>query len=168
MVKVKVYIKNNQKVAKIPVGIRLLIRKCCQAVLVKEEFEESAEVSVTFVSNKQIKDLNNEFRNINKETDVLSFPLGQDGEYDINPDTGSLQLGDIVISIEKAIEQARLYNHSIEREIGFLVTHSMFHLLGYDHVDGGLEATMMREKEESVLSMLGISRIESFVREDED
>lgn len=168
MVKVKVYIKNNQKVAKIPVGIRLLIRKCCQAVLVKEEFEESAEVSVTFVSNKQIKDLNNEFRNINKETDVLSFPLGQDGEYDINPDTGSLQLGDIVISIEKAIEQASLYNHSIEREIGFLVTHSMFHLLGYDHVDGGLEATMMREKEESVLSMLGISRIESFVREDED
>lgn len=168
MVKVKVYIKNNQKVAKIPVGIRLLIRKCCQAVLVKEEFEESAEVSVTFVSNKQIKDLNNEFRNINKETDVLSFPLGQDGEYDINPDTGSLQLGDIVISIEKAIEQASLYNHSIEREIGFLVTHSMFHLLGYDHVDGGLEATMMREKEESVLSMLGISRIESFVKEDED
>lgn len=168
MVKVKVYIKNNQKVAKVPVGIRLLIRKCCQAVLVKEEFEDSAEVSVTFVSNQQIKDLNNEFRNINKETDVLSFPLGQDGKYDVNPDTGSLQLGDIVISIEKAIEQANHYNHSIEREIGFLVTHSMFHLLGYDHVDGGLEATMMREKEESVLSMLGISRIESFVREDED
>ena len=168
MVKVKVYIKNNQKVEKIPVGIRLLIRKCCQAVLVKEEFEENAEVSVTFVSNKQIQDLNLEFRDINKETDVLSFPLGQDGKYDINPDTGSLQLGDIVISIEKAIEQANHYNHSIEREIGFLVTHSMFHLLGYDHVDGGLEATMMREKEESVLSMLGISRIESFVREDED
>lgn len=168
MVKVKVYIKNDQRVAKIPVGIRLLIRKCCQAVLVKEEFKDSAEVSVTFVSNKQIKDLNTEYRNINEDTDVLSFPLGQDGEYDINPETGALQLGDIVISIEKAIEQATRYNHSIEREIGFLVTHSMFHLLGYDHVDGGLEATMMREKEESVLAMLGISRIESFVGDDEN
>lgn len=118
MEKVKVAISNLQKDVKIPTGIRLLIRRCCHAVLELENFEGSAEISVTFVNNAQIHDLNKEHRNIDRETDVLSFPLGENGVYDINLDTGAKMLGDIVISIEKAVEQAKLYNHPLQREIG--------------------------------------------------
>lgn len=130
---IKVLITNRQKDVKIPSGIRLLIRRCCHAVLAAEQFGDSAEVSVSFVNNEQIRQLNNEFRQKDTATDVLSFPLGQDGVYDRNLETGALQLGDIVISIEKAVEQARIYGHSLQREIGFLTVHSMLHLLGYDH-----------------------------------
>lgn len=164
MGKVKVYIKNDQKEFKLPVGIRLLIRKCCQAVLQSENFEDNAEVSVTFVSTKEIKRLNKVYREKDTDTDVLSFPLGEGGNYDINQESNSKILGDVVICLEKAYYQADLYNHSIEREIGFLVTHSMFHLLGYDHENNGIEARIMREKEETVLEMLGISRDETFLK----
>lgn len=168
MTKVKVYIKNNQSDIKVPVGIRLLIRRCCQAVLSHEGFSENAEVSVSFVSNKEIRKLNNQYRNKDKSTDVLSFPLGQDGEYDINNETGALLLGDIVISIETAMKQAEFYGHSLEREIGFLTVHSMLHLLGYDHETGKLDAINMREREEAILEKLGISRESSFVAPDEN
>ena len=151
---IKVLITNRQKDVKIPSGIRLLIRRCCHAVLAAEQFGDSAEVSVSFVNNEQIRQLNNEFRQKDAATDVLSFPLGQDGVYDRNLETGALQLGDIVISIEKAVEQARIYGHSLQREIGFLTVHSMLHLLGYDHESGGLEMVRMREKEE--LSLIHI------------
>ena len=160
---IKVLITNRQKDVKIPSGIRLLIRRCCHAVLAAEQFGDSAEVSVSFVNNEQIRQLNNEFRLKDAATDVLSFPLGQDGVYDRNLETGALQLGDIVISIEKAVEQARIYGHSLQREIGFLTVHSMLHLLGYDHESGGLEMVRMREKEESVLSSLGLQRDGSYV-----
>ena len=160
---IKVLITNRQKDVKIPSGIRLLIRRCCHAVLAAEQFGDSAEVSVSFVNNEQIRQLNNEFRQKDAATDVLSFPLGQDGVYDRNLETGALQLGDIVISIEKAVEQARIYGHSLQREIGFLTVHSMLHLLGYDYESGGLEMVRMREKEESVLSSLGLQRDGSYV-----
>lgn len=97
MNKVKVIISNTQKMVKVPTGIRLLIRRCCHAVLQLENFEGSAEVSVRFVDNEEIRKLNKKYRNIDKETDVLSFPLGENGVYDINPDTGAKLLGDIVI-----------------------------------------------------------------------
>ena len=160
---IKVLITNRQKDVKIPSGIRLLIRRCCHAVLAAEQFGDRAEVSVSFVNNEPIRQLNNEFRQKDTATDVLSFPLGQDGVYDRNLETGALQLGDIVISIEKAVEQARIYGHSLQREIGFLTVHSMLHLLGYDHESGGLEMVRMREKEESVLSSLGLQRDGSYV-----
>ena len=163
MEKIRVIISNQQKAVKIPTGIRMLIRRCCHAVLAAEQFGDSAEVSVSFVNNEQIRQLNNEFRQKDTATDVLSFPLGQDGVYDRNLETGALQLGDIVISIEKAVEQARIYGHSLQREIGFLTVHSMLHLLGYDHESGGLEMVRMREKEESVLSSLGLQRDGSYV-----
>ena len=114
---VKVIISNDQKNVKVPTGIRLLIRRCCHAVLELENFEGSAEVSVRFVNNEQIHELNRTYRNIDRETDVLSFPLGENGEYDVNLDTGAKMLGDIVISMEKAMEQATLYNHPLQREI---------------------------------------------------
>lgn len=163
MSKVKVYIKNNQKSVKIPVGMRLLIRRCCHAVLEQEDFQQNAEVSVSFVSNQEIRRLNAEYRDTDSVTDVLSFPLGENGVYDLNVETDARMLGDIVISMERAVLQAEQFGHSLEREVGFLTVHSMLHLLGYDHVQGGLAATHMREKEESVLAKLGISRTESFV-----
>ena len=167
MESIKVIIVNHQNAVKIPTGIRLLIRRCCHAVLRNEGFKGSAEVSVNFVDNEEIRSLNSKFRNKDIETDVLSFPLGEDGKWDINHDTGAYQLGDIVISVEKAYEQAEVYGHSLQREIGFLTVHSMLHLLGYDHENGGLERVRMREKEEEALSNLGLSRGASYVMEDE-
>lgn len=164
---VKVIISNEQKKVKVPTGIRLLIRRCCHAVLELEKFEGSAEVSVTFVDNERIHELNKQYRNIDRETDVLSFPLGENGEYDVNLDTGAKMLGDIVISIEKAMEQAEMYNHALQREIGFLTVHSMLHLLGYDHEQGGLAEVHMREKEETVLTQIGWKRSNSYYMGDE-
>ncbi|MBP0981788.1 MAG: rRNA maturation RNase YbeY, partial [Oscillospiraceae bacterium] len=113
------------------------------------------------------RELNAEYRNKDSATDVLSFPLGEDGVYDVNEETGALLLGDIVISMERAMEQAEMYGHSLEREMGFLTVHSMLHLLGYDHENGGLEERIMREKEEAVLNQLGLSRDETFVEKEE-
>lgn len=159
MIKVKVNISDRQKAIKLPTGIRLLVRKSCVATLNSEEFLNNAEVNVTFVDDNEIKKMNTEFRNIEDSTDVLSFPLGENGNYDTNPETGNMMLGDIVISVEHAFAQADLYGHSIEREISFLTVHSMLHLLGYDHVEGGIQAVRMREKEEAVLSDLGLAII---------
>lgn len=162
MEKVKVVISNDQKAVLIPRGIRLLIRRCCHAVLEEEHFNDNAEVSVRFVDNETIHELNATYRNVDRETDVLSFPLGENGVYDTNYSTGAKLLGDIVISVEKAMEQAEAYNHSLQREIGFLTVHSMLHLLGYDHEAGGLEEVRMREKEETVLTKIGLKRDNSY------
>ena len=166
MNKVKVIISNRQNVVKIPTGIRLLVRRCCNAALRLENFSEDAEISVTFVDNDEIRLLNKQHRNIDTATDVLSFPLGENGVYDHN-ESGAALLGDIVISMPKAVEQAELYGHSLQREVGYLTAHSMFHLLGYDHVNGGVEAVHMREKEETVMTMLGLPRGASYVMDDE-
>ena len=167
MDKIKVTIENRQKAVKIPTGARMLIRRCCHAVLELEEFEGSAEVDVTLVDNEQIHSINLEQRQIDAPTDVLSFPLGEDGVYDVNPATGNYMLGDIVISLERAAAQAEEYGHSFRREVGYLTVHSMLHLLGYDHVEGGLEAVHMREKEEAVMTMVGLPRGSSYVLEKE-
>lgn len=160
--KIKVIITNDQNAVKIPTGIRMLIRRCCNAVLINEEFKGSAEISVTIVDDVAIHELNLKHRNIDRSTDVLSFPLGVEGIYDLNNDTGAQMLGDIVISIEHAVKQADLYGHSLDREIAFLTVHSMLHLLGYDHEPGGMELVKMREKEEAVLTQLGLVRNGSY------
>ena len=164
--KIKVIITNDQKEVKIPTGVRMLIRRCCNAVLVNEHFEGSAEISVRFVDDEIIHELNREYRHGDRSTDVLSFPLGENGEYDINHDTGAKVLGDIVISMQHAVMQADLYGHSLQREIAFLTVHSMLHLLGYDHEAEGLERVRMREKEEAVLTQLGLKRNDSYYSED--
>ena len=165
MDKIKVTIDNKQKAIKVPTGVRMLIRRCCHAVLELEEFEGSAEVDVSLVDNQQIHAINLEQRHIDAPTDVLSFPLGENGEYDQNPATGAYMLGDIVISLEKAQAQAEEYGHSLQREVGYLTVHSVLHLLGYDHVEGGLEAVRMREKEEAVMLRIGLPRGSSYVLE---
>ncbi|MCM1523604.1 MAG: rRNA maturation RNase YbeY [Ruminococcus sp.] len=165
MPKLKVYVKNSQKNVRIPTGLRLLVRKCCAAVLSHEHFGSNAEVSVSFVSNAEIRSLNRQFRGKDRSTDVLSFPLGEDGNYDMNHETGALLLGDVVISMETAVKQADAYGHSLEREVGFLTVHSMLHLLGYDHETSPLDAAKMREKEEAILGELGISREMTYTSE---
>ena len=164
--KIKVIITNDQKEIKIPTGVRMLIRRCCNAVLVNENFEGSAEISVRFVDDEIIHELNREYRHVDRSTDVLSFPLGENSVYDINHDTGAKILGDIVISMQHAVMQADLYGHSLQREIAFLTVHSMLHLLGYDHEAEGLERVRMREKEEAVLTQLGLKRNDSYYSED--
>ena len=164
--KIKVIITNDQKEIKIPTGVRMLIRRCCNAVLVNENFEGSAEISVRFVDDEIIHELNREYRHVDRSTDVLSFPLGENGVYDINHDTGAKILGDIVISMQHAVMQADLYGHSLQREIAFLTVHSMLHLLGYDHEAEGLERVRMREKEEAVLTQIGLKRNDSYYSED--
>lgn len=154
---VKVNIFSKQNKVRLPVGTKLLIRKACNATLEFEKFGNSAEVDVTLVNDEEIREINKEQRKIDSSTDVLSFPLGENGEYDANPKTGALMLGDIVISVETALKQADLYGHGLEREIAFLTVHSMLHLLGYDHVNGGMEQAIMREKEEAVLDALGLA-----------
>ena len=141
----KVLITNSQKAVKVPSGLRILIRRACNAVLEYEHFDAPAEISVTFVDNAAIAELNNQYRNKPMPTDVLSFPLGEN-----------------VISMERAQEQATLYGHPLQREVAFLTVHSMLHLLGYDHENGGLEAMRMREKEEAVLTQLGLPRTVSY------
>lgn len=158
----KVYITNNQKAVKIPCGLRILIRRACNAALEYEKFEGNTEVSVIFVDNEEIAKLNEQYRGKPTPTDVLSFPLGEDNHYDINQETGAAMLGDIVISMERAMEQAEMYGHSLQREVAFLTVHSMFHLLGYDHEAGGIEAVRMREKEEATLIQLGLPRTVSY------
>lgn len=155
MDKIRVIINNKQKEVKIPTGLRMIVRRSCNAVLRLEEFKGSAEVSVTFVNNEQIRELNKQYRDKDAATDVLSFPMGKDGKYDVDPNTGAQILGDVVISMEKAVEQAKKYGHSMQREVGYLTAHSVLHLLGYEHENGGSEKALMREKEDIVMSQMG-------------
>ena len=119
-----------------------------------EGYDDNYEVSLSFVDNEEIHQLNRDFRGVDRATDVLSFPLLTD-DFDIEIDEKSL--GDIVISLERALEQSIEYNHSFDREVCFLVCHSMFHLLGYDH-DTEENTKEMRKKEEDVLNKLNITR----------
>ena len=160
--KIRVIISNSQKEVKIPTGLRMLVRRCCNAVLRMENFQGAAEVSVTFANNEQLDELNKMHRNVDAPTDVLSFPMGEDGKYDIDPATNAKILGDIVISMEKAVEQADRFGHTLQREVGYLTAHSMLHLLGYDHEEP-LEKVHMREKEELVMTQLGLPSTTSYV-----
>lgn len=165
MEKIRVVITDSQKAVKIPVGVRMLLRRCCNALLTLEEFPHPAEVDITFVDDEMMQELNKTHRNIDKTTDVLSFPLGENGKYDFNHETGSALLGDIVISVPRAVAQAEEYGHSLQREMAYLTAHSMLHLLGYDHEAGGLESVRMREKEETVMTQLGLPRSASYIIE---
>lgn len=155
----KIYIdySNEQDKLSPPNDFEKLVEDCARAALEEEEIEDDAEVSVTLVDNVRIRELNAEFREIDRETDVLSFPLGDNEGFEADPDTDAILLGDIVISLEKAAAQAEEYGHSFRREVAFLITHSLFHLLGYDHMTPE-EETEMFAKQEKVLEKLGITR----------
>lgn len=143
------YIDNRQEKYNVNEDLENLLERVINESLKIEDVGFNYEVSISFVTNEEIKDLNKEYRGMDKETDVLSFPMEDDFPSDIP------LLGDIVISIEKAEEQANEFGHSIEREIAYLACHSMFHLLGYDHMDED-EKKIMRLKEKQVMKNLGI------------
>ena len=154
--KIKVNI-SDKKEAKLPSGMRILLRRACLAVLMHEEFPLPAEVELSCVTKEEIKQLNYEFRNKDAVTDVLSFPLGENGVYDINPENNMKLLGDIVICTDVAVEQANTYGHSVKREICFLTVHSMLHLLGYDHMQED-DAVITRAKEKQIMTALQVER----------
>ncbi|HAM81345.1 rRNA maturation RNase YbeY [Ornithinibacillus bavariensis] len=116
----------------------------------KENISDDAEVSVTFVTNEEIKEINRDYRNLDKPTDVISFALEEsvEGEMAIIGEDLPVVLGDIIISVERAEEQAKDYNHSFERELGFLAVHGFLHLLGYDHMTKEDEKIMFGKQEE--------------------
>ena len=158
----KLIIENEQDKIEVTDEMTNMIKTVCEAVMDMEECGFDAEISVTLTDNENIRELNREHRNIDRATDVLSFPMldfdgdEADAEYDYDEDL--VILGDIVISLEKAQEQANEYNHSMRREVAFLTAHSMLHLLGYDHVDDEEGERIMREKQDRVLTALKITR----------
>jgi probable rRNA maturation factor len=154
----KITIRNRQKLYKLPRAVRYAIRKALYEAAWYEGISPNSEVTVTITDDDKIRFLNFTYRGLKKATDVLSFPLGEGGVYDTDPETGLSQLGDMVISFETAVRQAHDYGHSIERECGFLAVHSMLHLLGYDHERSELEAITMRFKEEAILDNIGLKR----------
>ncbi len=155
---IEIFLSDEQEKLAPPEDMQQLIELCTRAALEEEQIEEDAQVSVTLVDNEAIREINNEHRGIDRATDVLSFPLGDDDSFDTDPETGAILLGDIVISLERAAEQAKEYGHSYRREVAFLITHSLFHLLGYDHVDSEEDEKLMFGKQDKVLEKLGITR----------
>lgn len=131
------------------------IEKSIRICLLQELNDDNYEISLSFVSEAEIRKLNRDYRDKDSVTDVLSFPLDDDFAIQTN------LLGDIIICCKRAIEQAKEYNHSIKREIVYLVVHSMFHLLGYDHIDES-DRIIMRNKEKSTLKEIGIYKDEEF------
>jgi len=157
------YIENDQNRAEFTEELENVIKKVCDRVLEDENVDIPCEISITIVDNEQIREINNEHRGIDRATDVLSFPMldfetpGVIGESFADFDDEELVLGDIVISLERAIEQAESYGHSLIREVAFLTAHSMLHLLGYDHMEPDEEADMIT-RQEKALTELGITR----------
>ena len=154
----KIYFENSQDVVPLTYKMKMLIRKAVETTLDFEDFLNCCEVSVTFTDNEGIHELNKKFRNVDKPTDVLSFPLFDfEGETEEPPvDEIMHNLGDIVISLEKAKEQAEEYGHSYEREMAFLCVHSMLHLLGYDHEISDEDDKEMRARQSEIMRIMGL------------
>jgi probable rRNA maturation factor len=159
-----VLIDNRQTGIAVDEAMEALVAQVVEKVLAYEECEEDYEVSISFVGDEEMRSLNNEYRGIDKETDVLSFPMvefmGEElEEEDENTEyiDEEIALGDIVISMRSVREQAEDYGHSINRELAFLLVHGMLHLLGYDHEDEATEKEMF-EKQEAILKEMNLVR----------
>lgn len=152
----RIYFSNEQEKIKATYAVKILIRSAITQTLALENFDRNTQVSVTFVDNEGIHEINRKFRNIDRPTDVLSFPLLGDDDL---PDDKlfSVPLGDIVLSLERAKEQATEFGHSFEREVAFLTAHSVLHLLGYDHETGEEDEKIMRKKQNEIMEALGLS-----------
>ena len=165
-----IFVDNRQEKIEVRDNLTSHLEKVITFVLKEESVKENCEISLVFVDNEEIKNINRETRNIDKVTDVLSFPMidyekgkvYKDLYLDFNFDStffddGNLVLGDIVISLERSLEQSLEFNHSFFRETSYLVIHSVLHLLGYDHMEED-EKKVMREREEYILKKLNIPR----------
>lgn len=162
------YVENETTVT-FPFTVEEIVAQVAEKVLDTENCPYEVQLNVLLTDNEGIHAFNKQYRDIDKETDVLSFPnldFEKEGEFEIaeedeadyfDPDTGELILGDIIISVDKVQEQAESYGHSLKREFAFLVAHSMLHLCGYDHMTEE-EAAVMEQKQEDVLGALNITR----------
>ncbi len=144
-----------------------IIRKCISETLKAEKINADCEINVLITNDKGIHAINKASRDIDRPTDVLSFPMFQleagqppkDWEEYLDPETGLCPLGDMCISLERAAAQAKEFGHSVKREVGYLTIHSILHLLGYDHLDEGPQKAQMREREEVIAAGIpGMSR----------
>lgn len=162
----ELFIENSQDRVEISRELEDTLKRVCEKTLSYEKCDFNAEISISIVDNEEIKRLNYEFRGKDMPTDVLSFPILEfdqdrniiDSEFDT--DGENIVLGDIVISAERAKEQAKSFGHSFLREVSFLTVHSMLHLLGYDHVDDPEGEREMCRKQEEILRLLNITRDE--------
>ena len=148
-------------------AVEAVIRKCIQTTLDDAQVPVACEINVLITDDKEIHAINLASRNVDKPTDVLSFPMFQleagelpeDWDTYLDPETGLCPLGDMVISLERANAQAQEFGHSSRREVGYLTIHSMLHLLGYDHLDEGPQKAMMRKREEKIAAQIsGLQR----------
>ena len=148
-------------------AVTSIIRRCVEATLDAEGVSVPCEINVFVTNDKGIRAINGASRGIDKATDVLSFPMFQltpgqlpeDWSEYLDPETDMCPLGDMAISLERAIAQAKEFGHSTRREIGYLTIHSMLHLLGYDHLDEGVQKAQMRQREESIAGAIpGMNR----------
>lgn len=160
--KLEVFMENTQEAYPVDDALQQLIERVIQKALEYEGFDKPVEVSVLLVDDTQIQEINNEFRQLDKPTDVLSFPMldfsgGRVIDNVGDSYLGTVVLGDIVVSLQRASAQAEEYGHSFSREVGFLVCHSVLHLLGYDHETED-DRAVMRQKEEAVLELLELTR----------
>ena len=148
---------NNPKLA-------AMLRRTVKAALAAEGVACDCEINILLTDDEGIREVNRDMREIDRATDVLSFPMfdlvpgEHPDEYDADPDTGLVPLGDMCISVERAQAQAQEYGHSFQREICYLCVHSVLHLLGYDHLDEGEMKRQMRGREEEIMSQLKLER----------
>lgn len=162
------YVENETEV-EFPFNIQEIVERIMETVMDMEKCPYETTVNLLLTDNSGIREYNKAYRNMDRETDVLSFPniyFEHEGDFTsvekntadyFDPDTGELVLGDIILSVDRVLSQAKEYGHSILREFSFLVAHSMFHMCGYDHVEKQ-EADIMEKKQETVLTQLGIMR----------
>jgi len=148
----------------VPEGLEERLSTVITAALTAEQVDVPCEVNILVTDDAAIHQINLDMRNVDRPTDVLSFPMFElapgekPGAEDADPDTGLVPLGDMVLSLERAKAQAEEFGHSVEREVSYLAVHSVLHLLGYDHMDEGEMKAQMRGREEAILSGLGINR----------
>ena len=156
--RVKIYWADEQDKYNAGRKMKALIEKAIRGTLECEEFDRDVVVSVTFTDNEGIREKNREFRDIDRATDVLSFPMYDMANGDMPEEGMDCELGDIVLSLERAAEQAEEFGHSYERECAFLTVHSMLHLLGYDHVNSEEEDEEMRAHQRVIMTHIGLER----------
>ena len=152
-----VVIINNQKTVKVPKGLRLIVRKCCKAILETESFPGLAEIGVTFTDTNGIQELNRQYQLAEPSDEVVFFPTGENGEYVSKASNGAKILGDVVISLEKAEKTCHMHGVTLEREVGYLTAHGVFGLLGYCPMSSKpLERMALRDKVEDIMDLLGL------------
>ncbi len=156
--KVKIYFSDSSEGFRSDFKMRRIVSRAIKGALKHQKFPYKAEVSVTFTDNEGIKELNAEHRNKDSATDVLSFPMYDFKNGDEPIDGMPAELGDIVLSIERAREQAEEFGHSLKREIAFLTVHSVLHLLGYDHETGEEDEAEMFALQDKIMDYIKISR----------